>query len=465
MNLIKNQKILGNYEINLKIQSSISSCYHKVLFSANQDLSRFAYIEVQENKFIIARQIDKQISIWKEYSFDGNFPWTIKIIRKGNYFRFWVNQATGAIRGPLGEWENYHEPWESFIGLEVPETTSIQYFNVTTLPWLEAHNQPVIRHGPNDGFYEQQAIPGAILQFEDKYFMYFMAGMKGKQEGSSRRSVGVAVSQDLINWEVHPEPIIKLGDANYPHDNIYPGGAVLTPEGKVAIMYAAQKFPDWTGFGLATADQPLGPFDHYENNPVYKHVSHAHEFDLVSIDAANHRYLLFFAGFTPDPARGPSGDRGYLLYSSDLINWEPDKHNPVVHPETLNNWDAVHIRPRSLNRIDDTWYLWYEGCNHWTPPGYSGSYWWDTVGLARSDDLVEWDYYPRNPALPGLGTEGQFDQNWVGWPRMVIKDKIGYIFYTASGNIPPSIGLRRIPIQQLTNWQSEGGETIDLINQ
>ena len=75
-------------------------------------------------------------------------------------------------------------------------------------------------------------------------------------------------------------------------------------------MYAAQKFPDWTGFGLAIADQPLGPFDHYKTNPVYKHFSHAHEFDLVSIDAANHRYLLFFAGFTPNPARGPSGDRG-----------------------------------------------------------------------------------------------------------------------------------------------------------
>ena len=116
------------------------------------------------------------ISRFKKISLSLPDKSTIKIIRKGNYFRFWVNQATGAIRGPLGEWENYHEPWESFIGLEVPETTSIQYFNVTTLPWLEAHNQPVIRHGPNDGFYEQQAIPGAILQFEDKYFMYFMAG-------------------------------------------------------------------------------------------------------------------------------------------------------------------------------------------------------------------------------------------------------------------------------------------------
>ena len=110
MNLTKNHIITGNYEINLKVESSNSGCSHKVLFSANQDLSKLAYLEIKENRFIIARQLGKQVSIWKEYSFDGNLPWTIKIIRKGNYFRFWVNQSTGAIRGPLGEWENYHEP-------------------------------------------------------------------------------------------------------------------------------------------------------------------------------------------------------------------------------------------------------------------------------------------------------------------------------------------------------------------
>ena len=462
MNLTKKHKIIGNYEINLKIESSNSKCSHKVLFSANQDLSKLAYLEIKENQFIISRKLGKQVSVWKEYSFDGNFPCKIKILRKGNYFRFWVNQETGAIRGPLGEWENYHEPWESFIGLEVPENTKIEYFNVTSLPWLSEHNKPVIQHGPDGSFYEQQAIPGAILKFNNEYFMYFMAGMQGDQEGSAKRSVGVAISQDLIDWEVQPEPIIKLGDINYSHDNIYPGGAVITPEGKVAVMYATQKFPDWTGFGLAIADQPLGPFTHYTNNPVYKHFSHAHEFDLVHIN--NEQYLLFFAGFTPNPARGTSGDRGYLFYSDNLIDWKPDTYNPVFSPETLRNWDAIHVRPRSLNYINNTWYLWYEGCNHWTPPGHNESYWFDTVGLARSKDLIEWDYYPRNPALPGLGTSGQFDQNWVGWPRMVIKDEIGYIFYTASGNIPPSIGLRRIPIQQLINWETEGGETINLLN-
>ena len=462
MKLTKNHKIVGNYEINLEIESSNSKCSHKVLFSANQDLSKLAYLEIKENQFIIARKLGKQVSVWKEYSFDGNFPWKIKILRKGNYFRLWVNQETGAIRGPLGEWENYHEPWESFIGLEVPENTKIEYFNVTSLPWLSEHNKPVIQHGPDGSFYEQQAIPGAILKFKNEYFMYFMAGMQGDQEGSAKRSVGVAISQDLIDWEVQPEPIIKLGDINYSHDNIYPGGAVITPEGKVAVMYATQKFPDWTGFGLAIADKPLGPFTHYTNNPVYTHFSHAHEFDLVNIN--NEQYLLFFAGFTPNPARGTAGDRGYLFYSDNLIDWKPDTYNPVFSPETLRNWDAIHVRPRSLNYINNTWYLWYEGCNHWTPPGHNESYWFDTVGLARSKDLIEWDYYPRNPALPGLGTSGQFDQNWVGWPRMVIKDEIGYIFYTASGNIPPSIGLRRIPIQQLINWETEGGETINLLN-
>ncbi len=57
----------------------------------------------------------------------------------------------------------------------------------------------------------------------------------------------------------------------------------------------------------------------------------------------------------------------------------------------------------------------------------------DTVGLACSKDLINWEYYPRNPALPGFGTANQFDRDWVGWPRMLIKDNIGYVFYTGGG--------------------------------
>jgi hypothetical protein len=230
-------------------------------------------------------------------------------------------------------------------------------------------------------------------------------------------------------------------------------------------MYAAQNFPLWGGFGVAFADNPLGPFEKYHGNPVAKHYTHAHEFDLVRTDEPGRRYLMFYSGFTDKPKSGPPGDRGYILYSDDLIHWQAHENNPVFGPETKDNWDAVHIRPRSLNRIGDTWYLWYEGVNSWIPPQPDGSgpaklVFCDTVGLARSKDLVNWDYYPRNPALPGLGiSKWQFDNSWVGWPRMFVENGVGNVFYTGGRQI----GLRIIPIQRLTDWNSEGGKTIDLL--
>jgi predicted GH43/DUF377 family glycosyl hydrolase len=351
------------------------------------------------------------------------------------------------------------------VGLEVGSDAVVSSLTVTTLPWLSQITAPVIKKGDQGSFYEEQAIPGAVILYRDKYYMYFMAGMKGEQEGGSRRSVGVAVSTDLRSWTVQPEPVLSY--KSFPYDNLYVNGAVVTPEGKIAVMFSAQQFPEWKGFMLATADTPLGPFTPYPNNPVYKHFTHAHEFDLVRVDQPDCRYILLYAGFTPKPKTGPVGDRGYLLFSNDLIHWKAHPDNPVFSPETLNDWDAVHIRPRSLNKIGDTWYLWYEGCNTWTPPhlGYDG--WWDTVGLARSKDLLHWEYYPRNPALPGLGVGSeQFDNKWVGWPRMVVKDGIGYVFYT--GGSPDReggvhIGLRTISLNALTNWETEGGETIDML--
>ena len=358
----------------------------------------------------------------------------------------------------MGEWENVYEPTDNSLSVETPSGIQRQSCTVTILPWLQEITTPAISRGPKGSFYEKQIIPGAIIEYDGLYYMYVMAGMAGDEEGSSRRSIGVTVSSDLKQWEGHVEPLISYLDT--PYDNLYVSGAVVTGDGRIAIMFSAQKFPEWQGFMLATADHPMGPFFQYTDNPVYKHFTHAHEFDLIRAEGLPHRYLLFYAGFTPAPQRGLAGDRGYLLYSDDLVNWHPDERNPVFGPETLDNWDAIHVRPRSLNRINEMWYLWYEGCNTWKPDDESHHGWWDTVGLARSKDLINWEYYPRNPTLPGLGVNAeQFDGNWVGWPRMFVKDGIGYVFYTGNAQV----GLRTIPLSDLTNWQSEGGQTFDLL--
>jgi len=458
-NIIK-MKITGNYEINITIKNFCNEV--TVFFSADKKLSKLAYLKITPKGFSIGRKVLQRMNAWKEHETTIKFPLKIRVLKKGNFFRFWINDTTEWISSPMGVWSHpkYFEPHEAWIGLKVAENVKISTFKVITLPWLDLITKPIISKGPPGSFYEEQVIPGAIIKYKQKYYMYFMAGMRGNEEGASKRTIGVATSEDLVNWTVYPSPVID--STNFPFDNLYPNGAVITPEGKIAVMFSAQKFPEWTGFGLALSDNPLGPFKHFPSNPVYRHFSHAHEFDLVRVDQPKYRYILFYAGFTPNPPYGPAGDRGYLLYSNDLVHWKEDPRNPVFGPQTLDNWDAIHVRPRSLTKIGNYWYLWYEGCNHWIPPDNPEHHgWWDTVGLARSKDLIHWEYYERNPALPGMGiSTEQFDNTWIGWPRMIIERGIGYIFYTGNG----IAGLRTIEIKELTDWSNnEGGKIIDML--
>ena len=448
--------ITGNYELSARITGAGSASAATIRFSGGEQAN--AVLEIDGRGFRVVRRAGGACTVLKDYTGGGPPPWEVGVLKKGNFFRFRVNGNTGWIRGPTGEWDGLYDPWENTLVLEGSRGCGFESCTVTTLPWLSQMTEPVISLGPAGSHYEKQIIPGAIIEIDGRYYMYCMAGMEGDQEGSSRRTIAVAESTDLFTWKVHPSPVLSHADA--PGDNIYVNGAVVTPEGQVAIMYAVQQYPSWLGFMIALADDPLGPFTPFAGNPVYRHFNDAaHEFDLRRVDHPDYRYIMFYAGYTPRQSGGwPGGDRGYLLYSDDLVDWREDATNPVFGPETRDDWDAVHVRPRSLNLIGDTWYLWYEGCNAWTPPGTAGrEQWCDSVGLARSADLKNWSYYPRNPALPALGIGAErFDNTWTGWPRMVVKDDVGYVFYTGNAQV----GLRTIPIRRLVDWESEGGETL-----
>jgi len=456
----------GNYEL----MAEIAGPRAVVSFSGREDWQIDAVLEIFDGVFTLVRRENGLRLILKQYQGNGSSPWQVRLLKKGNFFRYWVNGVSGWIREPLGVWESDHptrhcEPARGYVGVEAPGGR-ISSCDVTLLPWLETLGKPVITAGPDGTFKEAQVVVGGIIEHQGTFYQYFSGSRFGCQEGGGAREIGVAHSRNLHEWVVEPEPIVKIGaKGSWEPTGIYCSGAVVTPEGRIAVMWAAQNFPAWGGFGVAFADTPLGPFKKFDANPVYKFVSHAHEFDLVRTDEPGRRYLMFFSGFTEKPTRGPAGDRGYILYSDDLVHWKPHDHNPVFGPETMDNWDAIHIRPRGLNKIGDTWYLWYEGANQWDPPTLVGdgtkvAGWWDTVGLARSKDLINWDYYPRNPALPGSGvSKEQFDTSWVGWPRMFVKDGVGYVYYTGGRHI----GLRTIAIDQLTDWHSEGGKTINML--
>lgn len=446
----------GNYRLTARVYAGSAV----VTFSGQTKWPIEAQLEISEGKIQIVRVAEGERIVLKDGSGPGASPWDIKVLKQGNFFRYQVNSATGWIREPLAAWASndpvkYCEPSPSNVGISVT-TGEVTSWDVEELTWLPYPASPAMEPGPDGTFRENQLLVGGVVQHAGKYYMYFTGDRFGCEEGAGVREIGVAHSVDLEHWTIEPEPVLRVGAADsWEPTGIYSNGATITPDGRIAVMYSAQSFPKWNGFGVAFADNPLGPFEKSANNPVYKHPAAAHEFDLVQTEDPKRRYILFYAGFTPAPSRGPVGDRGYILYSNDLIHWRAHENNPVFHPETIDDWDAIHVRPRSLTKIEEWWYLWYEGSNQWQPPaslranGVETPTWWDTVGLARSRDLVNWEYYSNNPALPGTGiSKTRFDNSWVGWPRMVVKDGVGFVFYTGGR----AIGLRKIRLTELMKW-------------
>ncbi|GHU61945.1 hypothetical protein FACS1894123_02100 [Bacteroidia bacterium] len=480
---IADKTVAGDYELTLTANSGT-----KIYFSGTAESQRQAYLNIEDSGIQLVLKEKDQNTLLKSKQEHISFPCAVRILKNGNSFRFWVGNTTEWIRGPLGEWKDEiwsyistnfqgtpdeHEKWkeetlkpclEPYINevyAENRQAVSTQSFIIKKREWLKQAAKTVLPHGEDGSFYEQQIIPGAILEYQGKYYMYFMAGMKGNEEGSSQRTIGLAVSTNLDDWIVYPQPVLTNEVAKY--NNIYINGAAVTPDNKIAIMYSVQDFPHWRGFMLATADKPEGPFSLSNDNPVYRHPNAAHEFDLVDMEkepvkyeGTSYRYLFFYAGYNPTNDKMKAGDKGYLLYSNDLIHWTERNDNPVFLPETKDNWDVAHVRPRSLTKIGEYWYLWYEGVNSWSPPRKAGALYCDVIGLARSKDLTHWEYHPRNPVFSGAGQDADIcGYNWVGWPRMVIKDKKGYVFFCGTLENRIATSYRTIDIEKLTDWESD----------
>jgi predicted GH43/DUF377 family glycosyl hydrolase len=477
------ETVAGDYELMLTANSAT-----KIYFSGTAANQRQAYLNIEDDGIQLVLTENEQNTLLKSKQEPISYPCAVRILKNGNFFRFWVGNTTEWIRGPLGEWKDeiepyittafqgvpndpkwtkdvlkpYLEPYMNDVYAENMQAVSNKSFIIKEREWLKQADKTVLKYGPDSSFYEQQIIPGAILEYQGQYYMYFMAGVKGDEEGSSQRTIGLAVSSNLDDWTIYPKPVLTTKDAKY--NNLYIGGAVVTSDNKIAIMYAVQEFPEWKGFMLATADKPEGPFKLNDFNPVYRHFTHAHEFDLIDMqkepvkyEDKSYRYLFFYTGYTPANDKMQAGDKGYLLYSNDLIHWVERKDNPVFLPETKDNWDVAHVRPRSLTKIDEYWYLWYEGVNSWTPPRKNKTpVYCDAIGLARSKDLAHWEYHPRNPVFAGTGQDILIcGYNWVGWPRMVIKDKKGYVFFCGTHENKISTSYRTIDIEKLTDWESD----------
>jgi len=339
-------------------------------------------------------------------------------------------------------------------------------FRLQAVTFGQRSGTPVIAPGPSGSWDQAEAFPGAIVKYKRTYYLYLNGTdwTSESLEGGGHTRVGLATSEDLTHWKVDPNKIVlDLGPKNaWDSTLVMVNGATQTLDGKFAITYMGFNGKTWSGIGLALADDPAGPFTRYVENPVLRTVPDSWETSIHehTLYYDGNRYVLFYTGFD-----GKKGDRGGLAYSNDLIHWTKDSSNPVFVDEGPNRWSSLHLRPRSLFRHNDHFYLFYEGAG--MRPKFSereggvevsNKLVFDSVGLARSVDLHHWETFPMNPAIPQTG-ERSFDALWTGWPHAVSSPDGLSVFYAGSdawgfakkqGRV--FAGLIHFSYEELENW-------------
>ena len=109
------KRVTGNYEMNLVLTGESGTKESRVFFSGDAALRKTAYLSISVDGLKVVRETRTGTRIWKTYNNLGTPPWNVRVLKKGNFFRFWVNGTTGWIRGPLGEWENVYEPMDNSL--------------------------------------------------------------------------------------------------------------------------------------------------------------------------------------------------------------------------------------------------------------------------------------------------------------------------------------------------------------
>ncbi len=386
-------------------------------------------------------------------------PWTVKLMKRGIYYflnidnqKDWVTWAAH----PSGDvyysvpgkffWNSYSaiEPASGYVGFEAVDGNltgrQIKFESIASA--FESATLPVVSYSDVKGSWnESQCFPGAVLEvsngkaYRDSkgYYYMYVNGSDTKaddQESGGAIRIGVVKSRNLINWDWGNggKFVLEADSGAWDGISVFANGALVLREGnskRFVIQYAGYgqtaKNLGWGGQGYAYADDPEGPFTKDVKNPVIPASVAMHEGHLTRVDDT---YYYFRTVFT-------SGDKIFYSTSKDLYQWN-HKANPIF-VGSPGAWDGEHVRARSVVRVGKTWYLVYEGANR--DSGRETGMperWWDSIGLAKSTDLVHWTRFSLNPFIPGQ-PEDRIDTIWTGWPRMIVEGEYAYIYYSAGG--------------------------------
>lgn len=300
---------------------------------------------------------------------------------------------------------------------------------------LDTKGLPYIFLGKN---WEGRVVYHPQIIKKDKQYYLFYTGTTSIQKICFRHDIGVVISNDLKNWtRYNNNPILSPGASDEWDGGLVAHSYIIKKDNLYYMFYDGSPEKQWQEeIGLAISDN-LIHWEKYENNPVLKTSDFWWDKDHVSrccVFSEGGRYYMFFAG------HNGRCERIGLAISDDLFHWKKQGSEPVLNLGKQGDWDEFHISDPKIIKVDNTFLMFYTGYDSKKKKG--------RIGLALSNDLINWHKFKKNPILD-VGKPGSWDCNEACRADIFQDGEQYYVVYSGRKGFRFRVGLARLDMKEL----------------
>ena len=261
---------------------------------------------------------------------------------------------------------------------------------------------------------------------------------------------GPKQSIDVWSWKKHGPPVIKPGFSGE-HDQAFAraGHVVEMGDGTYRMYYVGRSVKGQQSICMATAavDQPTR-WTPWPGNPVFV-VNDQVPFDGMAVDwpcvvrVTENVWHMYYVGRGPTIRKGRRALRTGLAISQDRgLTWRRHGNAPILPLGGDEQWDAHWTASMFVLKGKDKWRMWYAGSRYAEKPDERpGEI--IQIGLAFSEDGLDWNRYSHNPVLRPRRDQAQPFEHLVTKPNVVVENGL-YRMWFMTGP-PTRIGYAESP--------------------
>jgi predicted GH43/DUF377 family glycosyl hydrolase len=249
------------------------------------------------------------------------------------------------------------------------------------LHWDDYSGNPIIDVGRENTFDEVNILDPSAVVVDGTVYLYYSA------IGKKAETIGLATSEDGFNFTKRSDNPVLIGRCPEIvfHNNAW------------YLFFVRKNSLGGYSIHAALSGEGIRFSEIYKSalEPGNKGAWDSKSVTTPRIFMEKDTFYMVYAG--DDNSLDDSRQFG-LAVSNDLLTWEKYDHNPIFEKGSPGSWDDSNIWFGTTEKINNAYWMWYEGCNH--RRGYA-----DFVSVVGAAVLEE-PYFFIKPAVSGLSTGG-----------------------------------------------------------